>query len=60
MGILTPDGKVYQITGELAAHSNAKLVPYMTQTVSVTGDVSEKDGHLVLAASDLKANRQGR
>jgi hypothetical protein len=54
VGLLTADGKVYQVTGELAAHENAKLVPHIAQTVTITGDVSEKDGLAVIAASELK------
>lgn len=56
VGLLTADGKVYQVTGGLAADNNAKLVPHMSQTVTVTGDVSEKDGLMMIAASDLKMN----
>lgn len=54
MGLLTPDGKVYQLAGGLAMNKNAKLVPYLGHTVSITGDVQEKDGMQLLAADDLK------
>jgi hypothetical protein len=54
VGLLTSDGKVYQITGELAAHANAKLVPHMAQTVTISGDVMEKGGITMLTASELK------
>jgi hypothetical protein len=54
VGILTPDGRVYEVTGELTANSNAKLVPHMAQTVTLTGEVREKDGKTTLAANDLK------
>ena len=53
MAILTSDGKVYQVTGDLAADSNAKLVPHMSQMVTVTGDVSENGGITTIAASGL-------
>src|SRR5690349_12503741 len=36
MAILTEDGKLYQITGDLAANNNAKLVPHVTHTVEIT------------------------
>jgi hypothetical protein len=55
VGLLTTDGKVYQVVGELSANSNAKLVPYMAQTVTITGDVSEKARQATIAGSDLKA-----
>ena len=35
------------------AEDNAKLVPHMAHTVTVTGDVSEKDGQMMIAASTL-------
>jgi hypothetical protein len=55
VGLLTSDGKVYHVAGDLAAHANAKLVPHMlAKTVTITGDVSEKDGQMIIAASDLK------
>ena len=42
MALLTSDGKVYQMTGGLAADKNAKLIPHIGHTVEVTGDVTEK------------------
>ena len=53
VAILTSDGKVYQVTGDLAAESNAKLVPHMSQMVTLTGDVSENSGITMIAASNL-------
>jgi hypothetical protein len=50
VAIVTADGKVYQVTGGLAAENNAKLVPHMTHTVEITGDVTEKDGKMTIAA----------
>jgi hypothetical protein len=54
MAILTDDGKVYELTGGLAADKNAKIVPHVSHTVEVTGDVSEKDGKMTIAADTLK------
>jgi len=56
VAIVTANGKVYQVTGALAAENNAKLVPHLTHTVAITGDVSEKDGTMMIAgdASGLK------
>src|SRR5919197_4568377 len=50
VALLTADGKVYQVTGALAAEKNAKLVPHMSHTVEITGDVTEKDGKWMIAA----------
>jgi hypothetical protein len=55
VGILTSDGKVYRVTGDFAAHANARLVPYMlAKSVTITGDVSDKGGIPVVEASDIK------
>jgi hypothetical protein len=54
MAILTEDGKLYQITGGLAADNNAKLVPHIGHTVSITGEETEKDGKMMIAADSLK------
>jgi hypothetical protein len=54
MAILTDDGKVYTITGGLAADKNAKLVAHIGHTVEITGDVTEKDGKMMIASDSLK------
>ena len=42
MAILTDDGKLYQITGGLAADNNAKLVAHVSHTVEVTATSARK------------------
>src|SRR5262245_18074937 len=54
VALLTADGKVYEVAGALAANKNAKLAEHMLHTVEVTGNVSEKDGRLAIAADSLK------
>lgn len=54
MALLTSDGKVYTLTGGLAADMNAKIVPHINHVVTVTGDVVTKDGQMTIAASELK------
>lgn len=54
VALLTADGKVYRVTGGLAANKNAKLIVHMNHTVEITGDVSEKDGKVQIAADALK------
>jgi hypothetical protein len=55
VALVTSDGKVYEITGDLAANKNEKLVAHMAHTVEVTGDVTiEKDGSAKIAGSSLK------
>lgn len=54
VALLTADGKVYRIAGGLAANNNAKLIAHMNHTVEITGDVTEKDGKVQIAANELK------
>lgn len=54
LALLTTDGKLYQITGALAADNNAKLVPHVSHTVEITGDVTEKDGKKMISSDALK------
>ena len=53
-GILTSDGKVYQLAGSALGENNSKVVAYIGKTVTATGDVVEKDGVRVMTASELK------
>jgi hypothetical protein len=54
MALLPTDGKVYQITGDLAANMNEKIVPHVSHTVEVTGEVTTKDGKMSIASNSLK------
>ena len=54
LALLTTDAKVYRITGGLAADNNAKLVPHISHTVAITGDVLTKDGSMSITADALK------
>ena len=54
VALLTPDGKVYTVTGDLAASNNAKLVPHLSHKVELTGDVTDKGGTMTIAATSLK------
>jgi hypothetical protein len=54
MALLTSDGKVYTLAGDLAANNNAKIIPHISHTVEVTGDVTQQDGKPTIAAAALK------
>jgi hypothetical protein len=54
MALLTEDGKVYELTGGLAADKNAKIIPHVSHVVEVTGEVTEKDGKTAISADSLK------
>ncbi len=53
-GLLTSDGKVYQIAGGLVANNNAKVIPLLGHTVTITGEVSEKNHMMVITADEAK------
>ena len=54
VALLTSDGKVYAVTGDLAANNNAKLVPHLSHKVELTGDVTGTGGTMTIAATSLK------
>ncbi len=54
VALLTEDGKLYEVKGDLAENNNAKLVPHMSHTVELTGDVSDDGGKMVINATSLK------
>lgn len=54
MGIMASDA-VYEIAGDYAANSNAKLVDFVATQVEATGDVTEKDGKKIITVSSMKA-----
>jgi hypothetical protein len=53
VALLTSDGKLYTVTGDLAANNNAKLVPHLSHKVELTGDVTE-GSTMTIAATSLK------
>ena len=53
VAIVTADGKVYRIGGQLAANKNEKLIAHMGHTVEITGEVTEQDGKSLLTADAL-------
>ena len=54
VALVTSDGKVYTVTGALAADNNAKLLPHIAHKVELTGEVTEANGRLTIEATDLK------
>ena len=54
VGLLTDTGKVYEVKGGLAANLNAKLVPHMSHTVTISGQIGEADGMAAITADELK------
>ena len=54
LALLTSDGKVYQLSGGLAADKNAKLIAHISHTVEVTGDVMDHGGKMMISGDSLK------
>ena len=52
VGILTSDA-IYEVTGEFAANNNAKLLDFVAKQVTVTGDLTEKDGKKLLNVKSI-------
>jgi hypothetical protein len=54
MALLTSDGKVYEIAGGLAANKNEKLIPHISHTVEITGDVMDHGDKMMISSDSLK------
>jgi NAD(P)-dependent dehydrogenase (short-subunit alcohol dehydrogenase family) len=56
VALVTEKGEVYEIMtmGGLAGENNAKLVPHMSHTVTLTGDVTDAKGKKTIHATALK------
>jgi hypothetical protein len=54
LALLTSDGKVYTIAGDLAANNNAKLIPHVSHTVAISGDTMDMNGKMMITAANLK------
>jgi hypothetical protein len=53
VGILTANA-IYTVTGDYTANTNAKLLDFISRTVVVTGEVSEKDGVKAINVKSIK------
>jgi len=54
VALVTDKGEVYDVTGDLAANKNEKLVAHMSHTVTLTGEVTDAGGKKAIAATALK------
>ena len=56
VALVTDKGEVYQVMamGELAGEKNAKLVPHMSHTVTLTGSIADVKGKKMIHATALK------
>ncbi len=54
VALVTSGGDVYMLSGGVTADNNAALVPHMSHTVEVTGDVSESGSVKTITADAIK------
>jgi hypothetical protein len=45
---------IYEVTGAWTEDKNAKLIEFAGHKVEATGDVTEKDGKMIIAVSSIK------
>jgi hypothetical protein len=45
---------IYEVTGDWTENKNAKLIEFAGHKVEATGDVTEKDGKMIIAVSSIK------
>jgi hypothetical protein len=55
VGVLTRDA-VYEITGDFTAGNNARLLDFLAKPVTVTGEITERDGKKLLNVRTIRAN----
>lgn len=51
------DRAIYEVVGAWTENKNEKLIEFAGKSVVATGDVTEKDGKMVIAISDIKQSR---
>jgi len=54
-GVVAPDGKIYHLSRVVTSDNNAELIQYVGHTVTVTGNVSQKDGQFFLELTGIEA-----
>ena len=48
------DKGIFEVTGAWTENKNAKLIEFAGHKVEATGDVTEKDGKMIIAVSSIK------
>jgi hypothetical protein len=56
MGILASDG-VYTIAGDYTSENNKKLLPYVAQVVTATGEITEQDGVKTITVAKIEKQK---
>jgi molybdopterin-guanine dinucleotide biosynthesis protein A len=53
VGVLTSDA-VYEIAGDFTANNNARLLDFLAKQVTVTGELTERDGKKLLNVRTIR------
>jgi molybdopterin-guanine dinucleotide biosynthesis protein A len=53
VGVLTSDA-VYEVAGDFTANDNARLLDFLAKQVSVTGELTERDGKKLLNVRTIR------
>ena len=54
LGVLTDGDGLFKFIGDYTENNNAKLIPHITHTVSITGDTMDMGGKMMVHGSELK------
>jgi hypothetical protein len=57
VGVLTDDA-VYEVTGDFTANNNARLLDFIAKAVTLTGDVTERDGKQLLNVKTIRVTEK--
>jgi hypothetical protein len=53
IGVLTDDA-VYEVSGDFTANGNAKLLDFVAKSVTITGEVTEREGRKLLNIKSIR------
>jgi hypothetical protein len=56
VGVMTADA-IYELTGDYAAGNNARLLDFIAKQVTVTGELSERDGRKLVNVRSIALAR---
>ena len=57
VGVLTDDA-IYEVSGDFTANSNARLLDFVAKPVTITGEVTERDGKKLLNVKRIRVTEK--